>query len=57
MADLAARSLLGESVPPFVTVPVQTEFRDTIEQVWNENVNAAPPQEILDALAEPCPSA
>jgi ribose transport system substrate-binding protein len=54
MADLAAHALLGDSVPPFVTVPVQTETRDNIEQVWNENVHAAPPQEVLDALTQPC---
>lgn len=54
MALLGAHALLGNETPAFVTVPVQTETRDTIEQVWNENVNATPPQEILDALAEPC---
>jgi ribose transport system substrate-binding protein len=54
MADLAAHALLGEEVPPFVTVPVQTETRDDIEQVWHENVNADPPQEVIDALAEHC---
>ena len=54
MATLAAHSLLGNAVPPFVTVPVQTETRDNIEQVWQENVHATPPQEILDALAQPC---
>jgi ribose transport system substrate-binding protein len=54
MAQLAARALLGQDNPAFVTVPVQTETRDTIEQVWHENVNATPSQEILDALVEPC---
>lgn len=54
MALLGAHALLGNETPAFVTVPVQAETRDTIEQVWNENVNATPPQEILDALAEPC---
>jgi ribose transport system substrate-binding protein len=54
MAQLAAMSLLGEPVPPFVTVPVQTETHDNIEQVWQQNVHASPPQEILDALATPC---
>ena len=54
MADLAAHALLGEEVPPFVTVPVQTETRENIEQVWHENVNADPPQEVIDALSEPC---
>lgn len=56
MARIAALALLGESVPPFITVPVQTETRETIAQVWRENVNAEPSQEILDALAAPCPS-
>jgi ribose transport system substrate-binding protein len=56
MARIAALALLGKSVPPFITVPVQTETRETIAQVWKENVNADPPQEILDALAGPCPS-
>jgi len=56
MARIAAQALLGKSVPPFITVPVQTETRETIAQVWKENVNADPPQEILDALASPCPS-
>ena len=54
MALLGAHALLGNEAPAFVTVPVQTETRDTIEQVWNDNVNATPPQEILDALAQPC---
>lgn len=54
MAGAAARALLGQDVPPFITVPVQTETRDTIEQVWQENVHATPPKEILDALAQPC---
>lgn len=54
MAEAGARALLGQDVPPFITVPVQTETRDTIEQVWQENVHATPPQEILDALATPC---
>lgn len=55
MAEVGARALLGQDVPPFITVPVQTETRDTIEQVWHENVNATPSQDILDALATPCP--
>jgi ribose transport system substrate-binding protein len=54
MALLGAHGVLGDPAPAFVTVPVQTETRDTIEQVWHENVNATPSQEILDALAQPC---
>ncbi len=54
MALLAAHALLGNETPTFVTVPVQTETRENIEQVWTENVNAAPPQEILEALAAGC---
>jgi ribose transport system substrate-binding protein len=54
MVEAAARALLGQEVPPFITVPVQTETRDTIAQVWQENVNTVPSQEILDALAAPC---
>ena len=53
MALLAAHALLGKEVPPFVTVPAQTETRDNMAS-WSRNVNATPPQEIVDALAEPC---
>ena len=45
---------LGNEAPAFVTVPVETETRDSIAAVWQDNVNAAPPQEIIDALANPC---
>ncbi|MFN8521326.1 MAG: substrate-binding domain-containing protein [Chloroflexota bacterium] len=54
MIEVAARSLLGQSVPPFITVPVQTETRPTILQVWAENVHADPPQEIVEALETEC---
>ena len=54
MALLGAHAILGNEAPAFVTVPVETETRDSIAAVWQDNVNAAPPQEILDALANPC---
>ncbi len=54
MALLAAHALLGNPVPSFVTVPVATGTRDTIAQVWQENVNAEPPAEVAEALAQAC---
>ncbi len=54
MALLAAYALLGKPTPPFVTVPVLTETRDTIEQTWKQDVNSKPSQEILDALTNQC---
>ena len=55
MADLAAMSLLGKDAPAFVTVPVQNEIRDNIEETWKTNAGTEPSQEILDALKNPCP--
>jgi ribose transport system substrate-binding protein len=54
MALIGAKALLGHETPPFVTVPVLTETRDSIKETWQRDVNVAPSQEILDALAQPC---
>jgi len=54
LARLGAAALLGKSAPPFVTVPVKTETRDNIEQIWQDDVHAAPPPEATAALKKPC---
>jgi ribose transport system substrate-binding protein len=48
----AALSLIGVQVPGFITVPVVTETKDTIEQAWMASLNQAPPAEVLKALGK-----
>lgn len=48
----AVLSLLGQEVPGFLTVPVVTETRETIQQAWKDSLNADPPTEILNALGQ-----
>jgi ribose transport system substrate-binding protein len=54
MADLAAKALLGQEVPPFVTVDAQSMTRDNLAETWQSNVGQAVSPEIEAALAEPC---
>jgi len=54
LARLGAGALLGKTAPPFVTVPVMTETRDNIAQVWKTDVNADPPADVTEALKTSC---
>jgi ribose transport system substrate-binding protein len=54
MARLAARALLAQPAPAFVTVPALTETHDNIADAWKQSANAEPPQEVVDALAAGC---
>jgi ribose transport system substrate-binding protein len=54
MADLAAHALLGNEVPPFVTVDVQTMTRDNLAETWQANVGQDVTPEIAGALETPC---
>ena len=54
LARLGAGALIGKTAPPFVTVPVKTETRDSIAQIWKENVGVDPSPEITAALSQPC---
>jgi ribose transport system substrate-binding protein len=54
MADLAAHALLGDDVPPFVTVDVQTMTRDNLAETWQANVGQEVTPEIASALETPC---
>ena len=49
---LAVLSLLGEKEPGFVTVPVVTETKETIQQAWRDSLNSVPPSEVLKALGQ-----
>jgi len=54
MADLAAKALLGQEVPPFVTVEAQSMTRDNVAETWSSNVGQEVSPEIAAALEEPC---
>ena len=54
MADIAALSLLGEEVPAFVTVDVQSMTRDNLAETWVSNVGVEVSDEIAAALEEDC---
>lgn len=54
MADIAALSLLGQDVPPFVTVEVQSMTRDNLAETWVSNVGVEVSDEIAAALEEEC---
>jgi ribose transport system substrate-binding protein len=54
MVDLAAKALLGQAVPPFVTVEAQGMTRETIAETWASNVGQEVSPEIAAALEAPC---
>jgi ribose transport system substrate-binding protein len=54
MADLAAKALLGQEVPPFVTVEAQSMTRDNLAETWQSNVGQEVTPEIAAALETPC---
>jgi hypothetical protein len=54
MVDLAAKALLGQEVPPFVTVEAQAETRDNLAETWSTNVGQEVSPEITAALEAAC---
>lgn len=50
MAKAAAYGILGKEAPEFLVAPVVTVTKDNLEQGYQESLNEAPPQAVLDAM-------
>ncbi|HEY8584491.1 MAG TPA: substrate-binding domain-containing protein [Capillimicrobium sp.] len=50
MATASAYGILGKKAPEFLVAPVVTVTADNLEEGYQESLNEAPPQAVLDAL-------
>ena len=49
MAKAAAYGILGKKAPDFLVAPVVTVTKDNLQEGYQESLNEAPPQAVLDA--------